>query len=75
MLTPVLESAIGSVDGFNTSFQTSNPYAPGSIRVWLNGQLKQPDLDDGYNELGGSSFAMLEAPVTGDVLQVFYMAL
>lgn len=60
------------MDGLNTVFQLSAPYAPGSVEVFLNGQAKRQDYDDGWSELGSNTIKMKQPPALGDVVQVFY---
>jgi hypothetical protein len=72
---PLIEVAIGTVDGANRVFRTSTMYVPGSLQVWLNGQLKRRDFQDGWTELGAGKFEMAEAPRVGDVVQAFYRPL
>lgn len=69
------KSANGSVDGVNTLFWTSASYVPGSVRAFVNGQLKRQDLDDGWIELGGKKVQLKEAPRTGEVVQFYYLVL
>jgi len=71
----LIEPATGLVDGFNTLFLSSSMYVPGSVQVWLNGQMKRKDWDDGWTELGSNKILLKEAPIPGDVVQVFYRPL
>lgn len=75
MVIPVIETALGSVNGSNTDFQTSAQYAPGSLRVWLNGMLLRQDLVDGWTETGPVDFRLLETPRLTDIVRVYYLAL
>jgi hypothetical protein len=68
----VIEIASGLVDGLNTVFQLAAPYISGSVEVFLNGQAKRQDYDDGWSELGGNKIQMKQPPELGDVVQVFY---
>ena len=74
-MTTIIEVPAGSIDGANKTFTTSKAYAPGTLHVFLNGQLKRADLDDGFIEVNPATgvFEMKEAPLTGDVVQVFYI--
>lgn len=72
MPNPVFEVAVGTIDGMNRDFETSVDYLPGSLRVWTNGLLRREDFDDGFDETGPKNFQMNEAPVDGDVIQVFF---
>jgi len=62
------------VDGVNTLFTTSLPYEAGSLQVYINGQLKEPSLVDGWVEMGGVNVTLSEAPKTGDIVRVQYKA-
>lgn len=70
----VPETAIGIPDGVRTIFRTSVAYVPGSLMVFLNGQLKERDHEDGFEEMGGRKFRMKEAPRSFEVVQVAYIA-
>lgn len=74
-MVTVIEVPSGAIDGVNTAFQTSKPYLPGSLYYFLNGQLKRPDLDDGFVETDPTAgkFQVKEAPLTDDVVQVYYL--
>lgn len=72
MPSAVLRPLLGDVNGANTDFQTPAPYVPGSLAVWVNGQLRRADLNDGWQELGGSGVRMKQVPQPGDVLQAFF---
>lgn len=67
-----IEVATGAVNGVNTVFQTSAPYIPGSVRVFLNGQLKREDFDDGWIELGYDKVALKIPPELGDSVQTYF---
>jgi len=58
MGTPRYEVLSGAIDGVNTTFFTSVAYTPGSLAVFINGQLKRADYDDGWIET---------SPETGEV--------
>ena len=73
MKCPIIESADGIVDGANRVYETSIPYLPGSLRVFLNGFLLRRDLEDGWAELGDKEVRMNEAPLTGDIVQLYYL--
>lgn len=72
MADPVLEPAIGVVDGANVAFETSVAYWPGTLRVYLNGQLIHEADDDGPVETGGRTFTVGRPPVPGDILDAWY---
>jgi len=79
MPEPRFEVPSGVIDGVNTVFTVSRPYQPGSVAVFLNGQLKRRDLDDGWTETGPAAgiVTLTEAPrsagVCPDVLQIFFL--
>lgn len=78
MPIPHFEVPTGVVDGVNKTFYTSLPYSPRSTAVFLNGQLKRQDFEDGWVETDPSSgrIDLREAPkisVGPDVVQVFYL--
>ena len=62
-----LEPVVGTIDGANVAFETSQDYQPGSLRVWL--PLAQPG---GVTEDGGKSFTLAEAPETDDTVLAWY---
>lgn len=72
MAFSVFRNLTGLVDGVNTVFQTPVPYVPGSVRVFLNGQLKRSDLGDGWVELGYDKVQLNFAPEVSDVVQVYF---
>jgi len=71
--TSHIEVMAGAVNGVNVVFQTSAPYVPGSVRVFVNGQLKRADFADGWIELGYDKVRLALAPVVGDVLQAYFL--
>jgi hypothetical protein len=75
MATPHFEVPAGDVDGVNTVFTVAAPYRPGSTALFLNGQLKRADYDDGWTESNPETgeVTLAEAPLTDDVVQVFYL--
>lgn len=74
MALPRFEVASGSVDGVNTTFRVSVPYVPGSLALFVNGKLYRQDWDDGWIETNPATgtFDLKEAPLAGDVIQVFF---
>lgn len=72
MSDPILEPAIGTVDGSNTAFETSVAYWPGTLRVYLNGQLIRETDVDGPTETGGKTFSMGSPPLTDDRVDAWY---
>ena len=75
MPIPSFEVATGAVDGVNTDFYTSQAYVVGSLAVFLNGQLKRRDFDDGWEEAdpGTGEFRLFVAPLATDVVQASYI--
>jgi hypothetical protein len=75
MSNPVLEAAIGDIDGDNDTFQTSEAYTTGTVRVYHNGLLLQQSAlpDEGVTELGGVDFRVVPTPLVGDTLHVYYL--
>lgn len=75
MTRPILEDAIGVIDGVNDIFETSEDYAPGQVWWYLNGQLQQ---QSDLVELGDKQIQLLTVPEiqpTGDPDTVhFYYA-
>ena len=69
------EVASGAIDGVNTAFTVSSAYRPGSVAVFLNGQLKRRDFLDGWTETtpGAGLVTLTEAPIDGDVVQIFFV--
>lgn len=72
-MDPILERLTwATIDGANTDFQTSVAYWPGTLRVYLNGQLIGEADDDGPVELGGLDFRLGIAPRVGDYLDAWF---
>lgn len=72
-IVPVIERAIGAVNGVNRVFSSSADYVPGSVQVFRNGLLGERTLVDGWNELGGRKVRLQEAPRDDDVIQIYYL--
>lgn len=70
---PRIEVPSGNINGANRDFLTSVDYRPGTVRVFLNGQLKAGALNDGWFELGTNRVRLKEAPLTEDVIQIYYI--
>lgn len=68
----VIRPLAGAVNGTNRVFRTPVPYVPGSVAVWINGQLRRADWDDGWVELGGDVIELKRAPQPEDVVQAFF---
>jgi hypothetical protein len=75
MAAPRFELPNGLQDGVNQTFYTSLPYLTASLQVFINGQLKRADLDDGYTLSPSLLFVMKQAPLPTDVFQVYYQPL
>jgi len=72
------EVPVGAIDGVNRLFTVSLPYTPGSVAVFINGQLKRADYDDGWVETDPSTgqVTVNESPIGGsvpEVVQIFYL--
>ena len=67
------ETPVGAINGTNKTFYTQSAYRPGTLQVYLSGQLIKRSID--YNEVGGTSFVLIEAPVSRDYLTVSYIKL
>lgn len=72
---PKFEVAAGAIDDVNMVFTVSAPYQPGTVAVFLNGQLKRRDFVDGWAETSPATgvVTLAEPPQTGDVVQIFYI--
>jgi hypothetical protein len=69
---PYIELAIGTPNGVETVFETSAPYMPGTVQVFVNGLLRRKDFADGWSEVGSQKVKLTEAPLTGDTIQIYY---
>ncbi len=63
----------GFADGFNVLFKTKQEYQAGTLRVTVNGLIKKPEWEDGFDELGNKKFRMKIAPQEGDVIGAYYV--
>jgi len=72
---PRIETPTGTVDGVNRIFYTIVSYRPGTPRVFVNGQLKRNDIEDGWVELGSNKVKTNEPPDPTDVVQIYYIPL
>lgn len=70
---PIIETPVGPVNGTNKLFVTSMGYIPKTPVVFLDGQAKRRDWDDGWFELGSGKIEMKLAPEAGSVVQVYYV--
>ena len=73
MRPPRIETPVGAINGVNKTFFVAADYLPGSTRVYLNGVLLLPTLQNGHTELGGRKINLKEAPEMGDVVRVYYI--
>jgi len=62
----------GVVDGVNVNFETPAPYYPGSVRVFVDGQLKMQGFEDGWIELGYNRVQLLDPPEEGSTVQAYF---
>lgn len=73
MSLTLLEEAIGTVDGVNRTYFTQTPYVPGTVRLWLNGQLL---LEDCLVEVNPNTGEVLldpgVLPRPGDIVQLLW---
>jgi len=67
-----LEDLTSQIDGITDTFQTTFDYETGSLKIFINGQLKKREWEDGWVEMGGKKFKVPEPPLVGDTLHVFY---
>jgi len=68
-----IEKAIGTIDGFNTSFTTPHNFQADSLQVFKNGQKIDSVDDDGPTVTGSNSFSLGQAPLNGDKIFVRYL--
>lgn len=61
---------VGTGDGTTTSFTTLFPYAPGSLRVWIDNLTKFEDVTEIDPATG--AFDVTPAPKNGEVVRVTY---
>jgi len=72
------EVPTGTIDGVNTTFTTSVPYAPGTLAVYLNGQLipfssfSETDPGAGDFDITDPDCVPRSGPWGSDTLQAFY---
>lgn len=62
----------GIPDGVTKVFETDVDYAPGSVRVFINGVLQVKTGPNGWDELGKRFIRMKVAPVVGADLQAYF---
>jgi hypothetical protein len=79
MSSPRFEVPSGTIDGVNTVYTVSMPYGAGTTAVFINGQLMEKSLDDGWFETDPTSgvVTLKEAPRSSgacpDVIQIFFL--
>lgn len=73
MTVPFIEPLYGQTNGVNLIYQTSKDYLTGSVQVFRNGLLLEAALVDGFIELGNKKIQMKVAPISGEVLQAYYL--
>lgn len=73
MSCPIIEKLSGVINGYNLVFETSRSYVPGSVRVFVNGNVNEVSGPDGWKELGSKRIAMKEIPRPTDILQAYYI--
>jgi len=68
------EIAVGTIDGSNRTFTlpSSLTYKPGTIHPVLNGITIHASHTNGLVEVNSTTILMNEAPLTGDVLVLFF---
>ncbi|GFG74684.1 DUF2460 domain-containing protein [Mycobacterium botniense] len=64
------EAPSGAVNGTNTVFTTSQPFYPGSTRVYVNGERQHDGVD--YSEDPPSTLTFAQPPANGAVILVDY---
>lgn len=74
-MTPVFEDSIDQPDGIKTIFDTQYTYVAGTVRVFVNGQLKTVQRADGWKELGGKKVLLKEVLRADDHLIFYYLPL
>lgn len=73
IVRPIIEPLLGVVNGTNKLFETTAPYVPNSVVVFLNGQAKVREHDDGWEELGHKRIRLKEAPHVDDDVMAYYL--
>jgi hypothetical protein len=74
MSAPLIERLIGDINGINKVFTITNIYRPGSTWIYWNGVFYAKDDDKwGFAETGESEITTIEAPLTNDVLFLYFL--
>lgn len=68
--SPKLEEAVGTKDGVNIIFSTTASYVPGTLFVYINGQLQSKDF---VTEITNLVFSVGYPPLTEDIVYVRYL--
>lgn len=74
VLRDIVENALGVVDSSNVNFSTSRPYQPGTLSVYVDGQLRVATAPDGWSEVSpaAGTFQTTVPPITGSAVQCSY---
>ena len=73
MSDPIIAPAIGTIDGANVDFQVPVAYTPGTVWLFLNGQLIPRENDEGtVVELGGVDVRLIQPPESGDRVHFWF---
>jgi hypothetical protein len=72
---PIFEVPQGAIDGVNCQFVLTYQYTPGTVAGYFNGLLHVRTYDDGWIETDPNNKIVTtkEAPLPGDIFQVFYL--
>lgn len=68
----IFEFPTGKIDGINKIFRLKNNYKKYSLHVFLNGVLINENLEEGWFTTTSNKFVLLEAPLEGDIVGVYY---
>lgn len=69
-----LVDLIGIPNGSMVDFTTPGQFSPGTVRIFWNGQaIESTDPRKGWTEISPNKIRFVRAPVSGDVLQVYYL--
>jgi hypothetical protein len=66
------ETPSGSVNGTNVNFTTAKAFIGGTLEVYINGVKQQRTTHYTETTPASGTFAMSDAPLTGDVIEVRY---
>jgi hypothetical protein len=67
---PVVEEAIGTINGINPTFSASNAWIPESVVVYRNGQ-KVNEQD--YSKISPTSLTLVTVPQEGEIIELQYI--